>query len=237
MKLFSPKEVEKLKNNSSAQQLEDIRQLNELFLKSSQDYETNKIRLENEKLHLEEDFIIFVEEKTASKNLLINEVNNLEERKKIASEPLTQKEYEIGVQKQSLDERERQVLIKEEELVIGMEQLRDRLDLLDDKISDLKEREESLKKQEDVSKLQKEFLKESTNELNAKWEKFNETIAKITKEHQTKDFEIKTQKESIEIIKESLEKDKEDLRIHKIKLDDREQTLQASWQELRSKNG
>lgn len=178
MKLFTPKEVSTIKNET------EIRQAHHLTLILAQKQHTlEQIRekLEPERQRLERDFLSFTTNIQTKKSNLLKEVTDLEARKEDALKSLNQEWYDLSAKQVeiadlevSLKQDKAEVIKEREQLTEGLMQVSDTKQLLD-------EWEEKIARHEQGIRQQLQALAESTKDLNTKWTDYRIAVASILK--------------------------------------------------------
>lgn len=232
MKLFSPKEVKK------ADLKDGVREsiyLNKRLKAEQDEWNNRKLTLDPEKQRLEREFLSFSKNIQDKRSSLLKEVSDLESRKEKALESLDTKWYDLEVRGVELEQQAQVVQAKEREVRAAKEELVEQLMLTDDKLFDVKNRELALISKETALKQQQDFQAESQNALNAKWQEFWISSGQVQTDLLEQNKQLTAKTESIKAREDLLVQEREELDTLRRQLNDRQQTLERAWNELRTK--
>lgn len=198
MKLFSPLEVNNSKEKEISVGIQRLASLNKEITRKRQELE--KLNLEFE-ISGERQNIQWEKDKAENAkicNALIKEVQILEERKKQALLPLTEKWKEIEVIEQKLKQKE--VDLEEKD-----EKLSEQLELLEEKLSSLGEREINADKLGKQQAIAQEGIDSQKAQIALQAKQMNETIVKATIEAKARETAISKRESAIKLRELALE--------------------------------
>ncbi len=172
------------------------------------------------------------------KAILLNEVNTLEERKKIALIPVEEIQTKVEAE---LDEALKQtelVIASKERYEIKNDELVILTENVADKESDLNEKADEIKKEKDRVKSATEELKKSTENLGEKWGEYHTAILGFNddvKLHESRKKKLLKRNEELDDLKTDIDNKEIDLEERELKLTDGREELHRAWSELKTK--
>lgn len=235
MRLFSPKETKKVELKD---QVRESIYLAKKLREQDAEWNERKKTLDPEKQRLEKDFLSFSHNLQQKRSDLLRDIAVLEERREQALEPLNAKWYELTLKEADLESRALLLAGREHQLSEDRSDLIDQLSFFEDKKNQLAERERGVIADEQTIALQRTLLTASTDDLNKKWQAYHlreRDLITQAADLETQRLANVADREALKAGEDILINDRQDLATYKRQLDDRQATLERSWNELRTK--
>lgn len=192
MKLFSPLEVNTSKEKQISTDIQRLASVSKELIRKRQELEKLNLEFEisgeRQNLQWEKDKA----ENAKICNALIAEVQILEERKRQALLPLTEKWKEIEVIEKKLKE-------KEEELIIKEDNLDSKIELLEEKLTTIGEREIDADKLGKQQMIAQEGIDAQKEQIALQAKQMNESIIKASGEQKAREQAISRLESSIKL--------------------------------------
>lgn len=158
---------------------------------------------------------------------LKGEVATLEERKKVALEPIVARETAAQVREEAVEVTEKGLVTRETALKQGEELVTTRLDAIHDREDAVQAREDKVATREDNLSKAEDENKRVASALSDKWLEFHQTV------HNQNKFHLKREAATEAHRKANAVKEEEN-RLAGFKLSDRERALKDGWETLQN---
>jgi|ERR1035437_3469485 hypothetical protein len=186
MKLLSKKEVKKESQDETKRLEADAVRLKDFVAKEIKRYNEVKDRTEATKALMEADTNEFLDLKVAEKQAILAEIQVLEEAKRVALEPIIDRENAIRHAENGLDLRESRNNLKEHDLEVYREDLSERMASFMVHKTGVDLRDQKLDLIESQLVTRSDYLNRASGLLDSKWKEYNERVVSEQLEYDEK---------------------------------------------------
>ena len=234
MRLLAPNELKTAKNIDETKRIARSVRLSKVLSDHTKEADL-KVQFIAEKQKLEREFGKFAQGIAEKRESLLREIESLEDKKRIASAPLTEWEAELQDQEDDLDAKDLLLQARERKLIIDTEEVRKQNEILlhaqryaGTRSFELANREKRISQGESaLANSLKLFLTKEKSSL--------EAVDKRTVELSERELQLNQEAQKFKILKQELDADKLQVARDKRKLADQRATLDSAWQELNIK--